>query len=94
MIINCPMCNKQILKKKAIIYMWEQCPYSQEAYNTLVGMYKKKNVQKVIIDDPVMMRKQLSEHFGNTEGTTVPFMIIDNKTFIGSNDELQKSIKA
>lgn len=86
--------TKKTRKKKdnAIIYMKEDCPHSKEAYKTLVKKFGKNNVLKRIIESKEIepIRKGLSEKYKNTDGNTVPFMVINNKKFIGTNDELQK----
>lgn len=80
------------IKDNAIIYMKESCPYSKQSYKTLVKKFGKNNVMKRYIEtkEIIPIRKGLSEKYKHTDGTTVPFVIVNNKKFIGSNTEVQK----
>ena len=83
------MCDKKLPKMRAIIFMWDGCPYSEQSFTKLINTYGKENVKKIIVDNPTDAREHLVSHFTNASGSTVPFMILDNTTFVGSNTELQ-----
>lgn len=87
-----PKKKKTKKKDNATIYMKESCPHSQKAYKTLTKYFGTNNVTKRHIESNEIgpIRLGLSEKFKNTEGKTVPFVIVNNKKFIGSNTEVQK----
>jgi len=89
-------CTKNTKHKKpkpnAIIYMKYDCPYCKQAYKTLVKEFGKSNVYERYLESKEIIptRLGLKSKYKNTEGKTVPFIIINNRKFIGSNDELQR----
>jgi len=86
--------TKKTKKKKnnVVLYMKESCPFSKQAYKTLVKQFGKSNVTKrhVISKEIIPIRNGLSKKYKNAKGTQIPFAIVNNKKFIGSNSEIQK----